>query len=206
MNSPSTRPTRTPAIVCVNGMLDSASAAEAPVIASTSESLLGVGREHERDDLRLVAPAVREERPDRAIDQAAREHFLLGRLAFALEEPAGDASRRVGVFLVVDGQRQEVDAFARVGGRAGGDEDHRVARADDDGAVGLLGEPPGFDGDRAAADGNVRVCACVCLSSMSCASFLGVACDGPLPERAVGRARPGRRCYLRMPRRLISSA
>ena len=37
-NSPSTRPTRTPAIVRVNGMLESASAADAPVIASTSLS------------------------------------------------------------------------------------------------------------------------------------------------------------------------
>jgi hypothetical protein len=36
--SPSTWPTRTPAIVRVCGMLESASAAEAPVIASTSES------------------------------------------------------------------------------------------------------------------------------------------------------------------------
>ena len=39
MKSPSAWPTRTPAIVRVNGMLDSASAADAPVIASTSESL-----------------------------------------------------------------------------------------------------------------------------------------------------------------------
>ena len=100
-------------------MLDSASAAEAPVIASTSVSFSRVGREHERDDLRLVAPVVREERTDRAVDQAAREHFLLGRLAFALEEPAGDPARGVGVFLVVDGERQEVDPFARVRGRAG---------------------------------------------------------------------------------------
>ena len=30
--------------------------------------VLGVGRQHERDDLRLVAPARREERPDRPID------------------------------------------------------------------------------------------------------------------------------------------
>jgi hypothetical protein len=37
-NSPLRRPTRTPAIVRVNGMLESASAADAPVIARTSES------------------------------------------------------------------------------------------------------------------------------------------------------------------------
>ena len=54
--------------------------------------VLGVGREHERDDLRLVAPAVREQRPDRPVGHAAGEHFLLGRLAFALEEAAGDAA------------------------------------------------------------------------------------------------------------------
>ena len=36
--APSTRPTRTPAIVFSNGIDESASAADAPVIASTSES------------------------------------------------------------------------------------------------------------------------------------------------------------------------
>ena len=41
------------------------------------------------------------------------------------------------------------------GVRAGGDEDHGVARADDDGAVGLLGEAAGLDRERASADGDV---------------------------------------------------
>ena len=81
---------------------------------------------------------------------AARQHFLLGRLAFALEEAAGDASRRVGVFAVVDRQRQEVDAFARAGRAARGDEHDRVAEADDDGAVGLLGELAGFESESVA--------------------------------------------------------
>ena len=135
--------------------------------------VLGVGRQHQRDDLGLVAPAVREERADRPVDQAAGEHFLLGRLAFALEESAGDAARRVGVFLVVDRQREEVDAFARVGRRAGGDEHHRVARADDDGAVGLLGQPAGLDGDGPAADGNFA-CVHMCLCSLLAAPASGV--------------------------------
>ena len=118
-NWPSIRPTRTPAIVFWSGIVDSASAADAPVIASTSVSFSRVRREHERDDLGLVAPAVGEERTDGPVDEAAGEHFLLGRLAFTLEEPAGDAARGVGVLLVVDGERKEVDPFARVGRRAG---------------------------------------------------------------------------------------
>ena len=80
--------------------------------------VLRIGGEHERDDLRFVPPARRKERPNRPVDAAAREHFLLGRLAFALEEAAGDASRCVGVFAIVDRQRQEVDAFPGVGGAA----------------------------------------------------------------------------------------
>ena len=43
--------------------------------------VLGVGRQHQRDDLRLVAPAGWEERPDRSIDQPAGQHFLFRRLA-----------------------------------------------------------------------------------------------------------------------------
>ena len=53
-----------------------------------------VGGQHERDDLRLVAPAGREQRPRRAVDHPAGQHFLFGRLAFALEEAARDAPRR----------------------------------------------------------------------------------------------------------------
>ena len=57
-------------MVRVNGTLAIASAAEAPVIASTSLSFSVSAEMHERDDLRLVAPAGGEERPDRAIDAA----------------------------------------------------------------------------------------------------------------------------------------
>ena len=96
--------------------------------------VLGVGGHQERDDLRLVAPAGREERPDRPIDQPAGEDFLFRGLAFALEEAAGNASRRIGVFAVVDRQRQEVDV-ARACRARGGDEHHGVARADDHRAV-----------------------------------------------------------------------
>ncbi len=130
-----------------------------------------VGRDDERDDLRFVAPAVGEQRPDRAIDQAAREHFLFGRLAFALEEPAGDPPRGVGILLVVARQRQEVDPFARIRVRAGAHQNHGVAHAHDDGAVRLLGEASGLDGDRASADGDVACIHVPVFLSVSCASF-----------------------------------
>ncbi len=110
--------------------------------------VLGIGRQHQRDDLRFVAPARREQGPDRPVDDAAGQDFLLGRLAFALEEAAGNAAGRVGVFAVVHRQRQEVDAFARACGTAGRDQHHRIAVPDDHGAVGLFGQLARFEGQR----------------------------------------------------------
>ncbi len=108
-----------------------------------------VGRQQQRDDLRFVAPAGREERTARPIDEAAGQHLLLGRLAFALEEPARDAARGVGVFAVINRERKEVDPFARVSRVAGGHKDDGVARSDDHRPVGLLGQLAGFNGDAA---------------------------------------------------------
>ena len=155
---PSTRPTRTPAIVFSNGNLGERERRRGAGDGEHVGVVLGVGRQHERDDLRLVAPAGREERPDRPVDDAARQDFLFGRLAFALEEAAGNAPRRVGVFAVVDRQRQEVDALARVGRAAGRDEHDRIAEADDDRAAGLLGELAGFE-SRVLPPMAVRACA-----------------------------------------------
>ena len=75
--------------------------------------VLHVVRQHRDDDLRLVAPAIGEQRTDRAIDQAGDQRLLFGRAAFALEIAAGNAAGGVGLLLVIDGERQEVDAFAR---------------------------------------------------------------------------------------------
>ena len=87
--------------------------------------------------------------------------------------------------------------FARVCRGAGGDEDHRVARADDDGAVGLLGEPAGLDRDGSAADVKFRVYACVSLSLNGAAPASGVPMNSIACRR---RAEPGLGCrYLRMP-------
>ena len=67
-----------------------------------------IHRQHGRDDLHVVEEAVREERADRAVDEARGERLLLGRTALALEEAARDAPRGVGLLDVVDGEREEV--------------------------------------------------------------------------------------------------
>ena len=106
------KPTRAAPIGPMNGAPDSVSAAEAATMRQDVGIVLQIVRQRGDDDLRLVAPAVGEQRTDRAVDQARDQRLLLGRTAFALEIAAGNAAGGVVFLLVVDGQRQEVDAFA----------------------------------------------------------------------------------------------
>ena len=114
---------------------------------------LGIDRHHRRDDLHFVVEAVREQRPDRTIDQPAGQRFLFRRAAFALEKAAGDAAGGVGFFLVVDGQREEVLAGLRGFGGDDGDEHHAVAEARQHRAARLAGDLAGFKRQRVAAVG-----------------------------------------------------
>ena len=94
----------------MKGTPERVSAAEAATMRDDVGIVLEVVREHGHDDLRLVLVAVGEERADRAVDEAGDQRLLLGRTAFALEIAAGDLAGGEGLFLVVDGQREEVDA------------------------------------------------------------------------------------------------
>src|SRR6266702_6880119 len=94
-----------------------------------------VVRQRRDDHLGLVAPAVDEQRADRAVDQAGDQRFLFGRPSFALEVAARNASRSVGLFLIIDGQRQEVDALARRLRRDHGSEHHGLAIGREHGAI-----------------------------------------------------------------------
>ena len=89
-------------------MPESVSAAEAPTSATTSGSFSRSWRQHGADDLGLVAETRREQRPDRPVDEPRGQHLLLGGAAFALEEAAGDLAGGEGLFLVVDGEREEI--------------------------------------------------------------------------------------------------
>ena len=120
------------------------SAADAPLMPSDVGIVFGVGGEHEGDDLGLAAEAFREQRAHGAVDLAAGENLSLAGTAFALDEAAGNASAGVGVFAIVDGQGEEIDALAGIGVGGGGGENDVVANAHHDRAVRLLGQFSGF--------------------------------------------------------------
>ena len=106
--------------------------------------------EREVDQLRLAPPALREERPQRAVDHAGDQRRLLAGAALALEERAGDLARGVHALLDIHRQREEVDVAEVARGRSG--EHDGVACRDGHGAGGLLGHLAGLEGDLGPAD------------------------------------------------------
>ena len=91
-----------------------------------------------------LKPSANSGRIGRSI-MAAGENFALAGTAFALDKAAGNASAGVGVFAIIDGEREEIDAFAGIGIGHGGGENDIVADADHGGAVGLFGNLAGFE-------------------------------------------------------------
>jgi len=100
------------------------------------------------DDLRVVLVAIGKERTDRTIDEAGDQRLLLARATFALEVAAGNLAGSVGLFLVVDGQWEEVEARLRLLGRDDGGENDRLAIGGEYGSVGLTGDLAGFEDKR----------------------------------------------------------
>ena len=106
--------------------------------------VLLVVREHGDGHLRVAAPAVGEQRTDRAVDQARGQRVLFGRTALALEVAAGNPAGRVIFLGVVDGQRKEIDAFLRLLGGDDGGEHAGLAVRGEHGSVGLTRNSAGF--------------------------------------------------------------
>ena len=109
-----------------------------------------VDAQRHRHELRLVVPALGEQRAQRTVDHAGDERALLAGAALALEERAGDLARGVHALLDVHRQRQEVDVA--LVSCSGGAEHHGVALLDDDGAGGLLGQLARLERDLGSAD------------------------------------------------------
>src|SRR5262249_18991085 len=79
------------------------------------------------------------------------------RPSLALEEAARDLPGGVHPLFDVDREREEVRALARLHPALRGRKHHRVARPDDDCAVGLLRELPRLERDLAPADRHADV-------------------------------------------------
>ena len=99
------------------------------------------------DDLDFVEEAFREQRADRAVDQAAGQvSSSLGRTALALEEAARDLAGGVALLDVVDGQREEVLAGFGFGQRRRWPA-RRCRPCRQHGAAGLARDLAGFHAD-----------------------------------------------------------
>ena len=109
-----------------------------------------VDRQRDRHELRLVPPALREQRAQRAVDHARDQRRLLAGAALALEERAGDLAGCVHALLDVHREGHEVDV-AQVA-RGGGPQHAGVAGGDKDGAGGLLGHATRLEHDLGPAD------------------------------------------------------
>ncbi|MNM49426.1 hypothetical protein D3C81_604310 [compost metagenome] len=96
------------------------------------------GGNHGADDLHFVHEAFREQRTDRTVDQARGQRLFLGRTAFTLEEATRDLAGGVGLFLVVDRQREETLAW-----------------------IGLLGTDHGHQHGDVVVDGNQHGAGCL---------------------------------------------
>ena len=118
--------------------------------------VVGVDREDRDDDLDLVAQPGNERGAQRAVDQTAREDRVGRGAALATEERAGDLAGGVRTLLDVNGQREEVEAIARVLARGGGGQQHRVAvKVGGHGARGLLGQAARLEAHGARAEASV---------------------------------------------------
>ena len=104
------------------------------------------------DDGNVVAQVFREQRTHRAVDLTGGQDRLLGRTALAAHEGAGDAAYGVHALLEVNGEREKVDAVARLCGCGSGNEDCGLAVANEAGAVCQLRHLAGLDGQLAAGD------------------------------------------------------
>ena len=108
--------------------------------------------QHGDDHLHLVVQPLGEQRADAAVGEAGGQYGLGAGASLAAEEAAGDLADGVQPLFKLDGQREEVDALAGLVGHHGGGQQDGLSAGDGHGAMGLLGQPTGFQGYGMPAD------------------------------------------------------
>ncbi len=94
--------------------------------------------------LGLIAEIFGEHGADGAVDLAAGENLTLAGTAFALDKAAGNAATGIGVFAVIHGQGEKIEAFFGIRSGHGGGQNHVVTLGHEHGARGLLGHAACF--------------------------------------------------------------
>jgi len=112
---------------------------------------LAVSTEKNGDDLGVVEIALREERPKGTIDHSAGENLFFSGATFPAEVASRNATDGGCLFLVFDGEREEVLAIFDFRGGDSCDDDDCFAHGDESGAIGEFGEFTGFDAEVAIA-------------------------------------------------------
>jgi hypothetical protein len=107
--------------------------------------------ERRRDQLRFVAKAGRKQWPDWSVDQPGGEDLFLRRAAFSFEEATRNLTGREGLFLVVDGEREEIDTLSWLPLRNRGAQYGRLAIGDEDRPIRLPTDAPGLQDQLATA-------------------------------------------------------
>ena len=114
--------------------------------------VLAIRGQQQTGDLRFTAPATWKQRPQRTVDQAAGEDFLLVGPSLPLEEPPRNPARRVEALAIVHRQRQEIDVRPVASGRRHRGEHDGVTQAHGYRTGCLPGEPTGFNDQIVIAD------------------------------------------------------
>jgi len=117
-----------------------------------------VDRHHGRDDLHFIVKAFREQRTQRTVDQTRGQRFLLRRTAFTLEEATRDLAGGVGLFNIINGQREKILARLGVLGTDNGHQNDGVIIGDHDRTAGLTGHMAGFQGQGVGTVLNTFTC------------------------------------------------
>ena len=110
-----------------------------------------VGGDDVDEHLHFVLEAFREQRPDGAVDDAARQDLVIVRTPFALDEAAGNLAGGVGLLLVLDREREEREVTLVVTDGDSG-EDHCLAELYHGGPCCLLRHAAGLDDQGATGE------------------------------------------------------
>ena len=133
----------------MKGRPEMVSAADAPTIATMSESLI---RSCE-STVQMTCVSLRNDLTKSGLSgrsmRAGDQGFLLAGPPFALEETAGNLAGGECLLLVVDREREEVLPFPCRSLADDGAEHRRFAVAREDGAIRLAGDAPGFEDELA---------------------------------------------------------